>query len=189
MLVGQPVKPATPAKSSADLSALNSTALLEYMEHKFGNFQTSINFLHMHASEVYYFQKVDFLKTFLDTDLLRTNQKAKAAFMLALNNYKQPHFNINFQKDVDNYLKNDHDRLSKEYDFSLPELPFCIVVPTLNNAKNFRYEYNLQSMINLDYKNFKIVIVDDASTDHTFELIKLWIEQNKVTHDIVVLSN
>lgn len=68
-------------------------------------------------------------------------------------------------------------------------MPFCIVVPTLNNAKNFRYEYNLQSMINLDYKNFKIVIVDDASTDQTYELIKLWIEQNKITHDIVVLTN
>jgi glycosyltransferase involved in cell wall biosynthesis len=30
-------------------------------------------------------------------------------------------------------------------------------------------------MVNLQYKNFKIVIVDDASTDHTYELIKQWI--------------
>lgn len=30
-------------------------------------------------------------------------------------------------------------------------------------------------MVNLDYKNFRIVIVDDASTDHTSELIKIWI--------------
>lgn len=95
--------------------------------------------------------------------------------MLALNNYKQPHFNVHFKKELDEWLKKDYDRLSKEYDFSLPELPFCIVVPTLNNAKDFRYEYNLQSMVNLDYKNLKIVIVDDASTDNTYELIKLWI--------------
>ena len=63
------------------------------------------------------------------------------------------------------------------------------MVPTLNNARNFRYEYNLQSMVNLDYKNVKIVIVDDASTDGTFALIKLWIEQNAAARDIVVLAN
>jgi glycosyltransferase involved in cell wall biosynthesis len=86
-------------------------------------------------------------------------------------------------------VKNEHDRLSKEYDFNLPEIPFCIVVPTLNNAKNFRYQYNLQSMVNLDYKNFKIVIIDDASTDYTYELILQWIEDNEITHNIVVLKN
>lgn len=109
--------------------------------------------------------------------------------MQALNNYKQPHFNVHVQNEVNDWLKKEQDRLSREYDFGLQELPFCIVVPTLNNARNFRYEYNLQSMINLDYKNFKIVIVDDASTDSTYELIKLWIEQNKILNDIVVLTN
>jgi len=44
-------------------------------------------------------------------------------------------------------------------------------------------------MLNLDYKNLKIVIVDDASTDNTYELIKLWIQDNAPTHDIVVLTN
>jgi glycosyltransferase involved in cell wall biosynthesis len=44
-------------------------------------------------------------------------------------------------------------------------------------------------MINLDYKNFKIVIVDDASTDNTYELIKQWIVENEVTHNIVVVTN
>lgn len=143
----------------------------------------------MHDSETYFYQKVDFLKSVLNSDLLRSYEKAKVSFMQALNNYKQVHFNVHVQNEVNDWLKKEQDRLSREYDFNLPELPFCIVVPTLNNAKNFRYEYNLQSMINLDYKNFRIVIVDDASTDHTYELIKLWIEDNKITHDIVVLTN
>lgn len=41
------------------------------------------------------------------------------------------------------------------------------MVPTFNNAKDFRYEYNLQSILNLDYPHYHVVIVDDASTDGT----------------------
>jgi glycosyltransferase involved in cell wall biosynthesis len=51
-------------------------------------------------------------------------------------------------------------------------LPFCLVVSTYNNAKNFRYEYNLQSILNLDYNNYKVIIIDDASTDNTPQLIQ-----------------
>jgi hypothetical protein len=71
--------------------------------------------------------------------------------MLALNNINLPHFNITIEKERRDNEKKDYDRLSKEYDFNLPELPFCIVVATINNARNFRYQYNMQSMINLDY--------------------------------------
>ena len=42
-------------------------------------------------------------------------------------------------------------------------------MPTYNNAKNYRYEYNLQSLMNQDYDNFKVIVVDDASTDGTTE--------------------
>ena len=41
----------------------------------------------------------------------------------------------------------------------------------MNNAKDYRYKYNLQSILNLDYTNYKIVIADDASVDNTYELI------------------
>lgn len=109
--------------------------------------------------------------------------------MQALGNFKLPHTNVHIEKEVNDWHQKERQRLEREYDFNKPELPFCIVVPTLNNAKNFRYQYNLQSMVNLDYKNFKIVIVDDASTDYTYELIKQWIEENEITHNIVVLTN
>ena len=119
LLQGQPTTPTPPAKPT-DLSALNSTALLEYMEHRFGNFQTAINFLHMHDSETYFYQKVDFLKSILNTDLLRSYEKAKVSFMQALNNYKQAHFNVHIQNEINDWLKKEQDRLSREYDFTLP---------------------------------------------------------------------
>jgi glycosyltransferase EpsE len=41
----------------------------------------------------------------------------------------------------------------------------------------------------LDYKNFKVVITDDASSDYTYELILQWIEEYETTNNIVVLKN
>jgi cellulose synthase/poly-beta-1,6-N-acetylglucosamine synthase-like glycosyltransferase len=41
----------------------------------------------------------------------------------------------------------------------------------------------------LDYKNFKVVITDDTSSDYTYELILQWIEENEITQNIVVLKN
>lgn len=58
----------------------------------------------MHDSEVYYYQKVDFLKSILNTDLLRSYEKAKVSFMQALNNYKIPHFNIHIQNEINDWL-------------------------------------------------------------------------------------
>ena len=47
-----------------------------------------------------------------------------------------------------------------------------MVVPTLNNAKDFRYDYNLRSILKQNYTNYKIVIIDDGSTDHNPDLIR-----------------
>lgn len=54
------------------------------------------------------------------------------------------------------------------------------MVPTRNNAKNYRYEYNLQSIINQNYDNYKIVIVDDASDDGTADLIESFLFHSKL---------
>lgn len=42
-----------------------------------------------------------------------------------------------------------------------------MVSPTLNNAQNYRYEYSLQSILNQNYSNYKIVIIDQGSRDST----------------------
>jgi glycosyltransferase EpsE len=62
-------------------------------------------------------------------------------------------------------------------------------VPTYNNAKNFRYEYNLQSILNLNYKNYKVVIIDDASTDGTYELLGSFISTLQTDIRIHLIRN
>jgi glycosyltransferase involved in cell wall biosynthesis len=89
-------------------------------------------------------------------------------------------------------LKKEDTRLEETYHYNdyKTELPFCIVVPSFNNAKNFRYEYNLQSIFNQDYKNYRVVIVDDASSDNTSALIKHFLKRNKkLANKVVLITN
>lgn len=62
-------------------------------------------------------------------------------------------------------------------------------MPTYNNAKNFRYEYNLQSILKLNYTNYKVIIIDDASTDGTPDLIESLIASLNPKVPITVLRN
>lgn len=102
------------------------------------------------------------------SSIFKGREAANVSFQLALNNYKLVHQNIHIERKIKALLQKEYDRLSKEHDFSLPELPFCMVVPTHNNGQDFRYEYNIQSIYNQNYTNFKVVVVDDASDDNTF---------------------
>jgi glycosyltransferase involved in cell wall biosynthesis len=51
------------------------------------------------------------------------------------------------------------------------QLPFCIVVPSHNNADNDRHIKNMRTIIMQDYSNYHIVFIDDASTDRTGEQV------------------
>lgn len=46
-----------------------------------------------------------------------------------------------------------------------PEQPFCIVIPTFNNVQGNRYIHNLNSILQQDYSNYRIILIDDASED------------------------
>jgi glycosyltransferase involved in cell wall biosynthesis len=60
------------------------------------------------------------------------------------------------------------------------ELPFCVVVPTFNNAAKDRYLRNIKSIVMQDYANFHIVVIDDHSEDDTGSLIRKYLEGQKL---------
>lgn len=50
------------------------------------------------------------------------------------------------------------------------ELPICVVIPSFNNE--LYCEKNILSTIDQKYSNFRIIYIDDQSTDQTYELVK-----------------
>jgi glycosyltransferase involved in cell wall biosynthesis len=48
----------------------------------------------------------------------------------------------------------------------------CVFVGSYNNEKNYRYEYNLISILNQNYTNYRVIIYDDGSFDQTGKLIQ-----------------
>lgn len=52
------------------------------------------------------------------------------------------------------------------------ELPMCIVTPGYNNNANFRIEFNLNSIFTINYTNYHLVLINDASTDGSGEIYK-----------------
>jgi glycosyltransferase involved in cell wall biosynthesis len=57
----------------------------------------------------------------------------------------------------------------------------CVVVPTSNNAHNHRFVYNIQSILNQNYTNYLIVVVDDHSHDSTGILIEKYLRRNGIS--------
>jgi glycosyltransferase involved in cell wall biosynthesis len=48
----------------------------------------------------------------------------------------------------------------------------CIVTPGYNNNANFRIEFNLNSIFTINYTNYHLVLINDASTDGSGEIYK-----------------
>ena len=60
----------------------------------------------------------------------------------------------------------------------LKEHPLVVIIPSYNNAQ--WYKKNLDSVFNQRYSNYRIIYLDDASTDQTGYLVEKYI-QEKIT--------
>ena len=48
-----------------------------------------------------------------------------------------------------------------------PELPICVVVPTFNNVDGDRFKINIDSILRQEYLNYRVIVIDDFSSDKT----------------------
>ena len=63
----------------------------------------------------------------------------------------------------------------------------CVVVPSYKNQAYDRYLWNLESIIQQNYTNYRVVIIDDKSSDKTTELIARHLRWRNITKDKVTL--
>jgi glycosyltransferase involved in cell wall biosynthesis len=100
--------------------------------------------------------------------------------------HKILHKNISFRK---NTIQLDKDILNQEISQIIENKnkSFVFIIPSYNNS--LYYKWNLDSVFNQKYPYWRIIYVDDASTDDTYNLVKKYIIQKKYENKITLIKN
>ncbi|GAI95474.1 unnamed protein product, partial [marine sediment metagenome] len=67
------------------------------------------------------------------------------------------------------------------------EKPFVIIIPSYNNAK--WCIQNIESAAFQNYKNFRVIFIDDCSTDNTYQLVSNYVHQNNLCDKVTLIKN
>lgn len=67
------------------------------------------------------------------------------------------------------------------------EKHFVVIICSRNNEHYVKE--NLDSVFNQQYKQFRVIYIDDASTDKTAEMVKNYIKKHNLTHQCIFISN
>ncbi len=70
---------------------------------------------------------------------------------------------------------------------ALQEKPLVVVIPSYNNSKTFKK--TLDSVFNQHYSNYRVIYIDDASTDGTGTLVHDYIKLNSLQHKTTLIHN
>ena len=60
-----------------------------------------------------------------------------------------------------------------------------VIVPVYNASKYI--EETLKSILNQNFTNFEIIIINDGSTDNSLEIIKKTLKDSKFSNKIIIL--
>lgn len=67
------------------------------------------------------------------------------------------------------------------------EKPIVVVIPSYNNAE--WYKNNLSSVLEQKYENFRVLYVEDASTDETGILVETYLKEKDLKHRVTLIQN
>ena len=93
------------------------------------------------------------------------------------------------KKQIEKFEEWEAERMERLYRVSefQKEVGFCVLVATRNTAWDYRFEFNLHSILRQDYTNYRIVVVDDASTDNTAALVRQFLQKQLPSSRYVVV--
>jgi len=64
---------------------------------------------------------------------------------------------------------------------------FVVIIPSYNNENWYRF--NLDSVLKQKYDQFRVIYIDDASTDRTADLVKEYLALYDMDHKVTLISN
>lgn len=67
------------------------------------------------------------------------------------------------------------------------EKPFVLVIASYNNEKY--YKGNLDSIFSQEYQNYRVIYIDDASTDQTYSCVKNYIAEKGMQDKVTLIHN
>lgn len=69
----------------------------------------------------------------------------------------------------------------------LSQKPIVVVIPSYNNKQ--WYKKNLSTLFNQKYVNYRVVYIDDCSTDGTWALVEKYVKSKKQGHRFQLIKN
>lgn len=73
------------------------------------------------------------------------------------------------------------------------EKPIVIIVPSRNNNELFegkeRYKLNLDSIFSQDYSNYRVIYIDDCSTDGTADAVERYVQEKGQSDRVTLIKN
>lgn len=70
---------------------------------------------------------------------------------------------------------------------ALEEKPMVIIIPSFNNIK--WYKSNLDSVLSQEYSNYRVIYVDDCSSDGTAKAVASYLERTDKEHRVQLFPN
>ena len=71
--------------------------------------------------------------------------------------------------------------------FCIEQKPFVIIIPSYNNAP--WCIKNLESALNQKYENYRIILIDDCSTDRQEKILKDYINEHELSQKVTFIRN
>ena len=67
------------------------------------------------------------------------------------------------------------------------EKPIVVIIPSYNNEQWCKR--NLESVFLQDYENYRVIYIDDCSSDHTYPLVQYLIQEFRQEHRVTLIHN
>ena len=65
------------------------------------------------------------------------------------------------------------------------QLPMCVIVTSHNNKEDLRMVWNAESILQQDYSNYRVVFIDDSSSDGSWQILNDYLRWKKLDSDKV----